>query len=139
MLEELRRQWRDFRRGRPGHRFQERYERNQRARSTGSKFTGFLKPAAGIVLLAAGVVFCFIPGPGVPFLLIGAGLLADVSLRVARAMDWFELRIRDMIAWGRSWWNHASRAAKNAVIILALFVASGAAYGGFRIFMARMH
>jgi hypothetical protein len=138
-LEKLRRQWRDFRRGRPGHRFQERYERNQRARSGGSKFTRFLKPAAGIVLLVAGVVFCFIPGPGVPFLLIGAGLLADVSLRVARTMDWLELRIQNIIAWARRWWNHASRAGKTAVVILGVFVASGAAYGGFRIFVARMH
>ena len=77
MFGRLKKQWCDFRRGRPGHRFQERFERNQRSRSTRSKFTRFLKPFLGIVLLVAGVVFCFIPGPGLPLVVIGAGLLAD--------------------------------------------------------------
>ena len=84
-------------------------------------------------------MFCFIPGPGLPFVLIGAGLLADVSRPVARAMDWLEVRIRNVIAWGCRWWNHASRTAKNVAIVLGVFVASGAAYGGFRLVMARMN
>jgi hypothetical protein len=91
------------------------------------------------VLLAAGLVLCVIPGPGLPLVIIGAGLLADVSRPVARALDGLEVRIRKLIARGRRWWNHASRTARNAVIVLGVFVASGAAYGGFRIFMARMH
>src|SRR5688572_14867418 len=124
--------WCDFRKGRPGHRFEERFERNHEARSERSSFSRVLKPAAGIVLVAVGVVFCVIPGPGIPFLLIGAGLLADVSRPVARALDRVEVVIRNLITWARRWWDHASRTAKNAVIVLAVFVASGAAYGGFR-------
>ena len=139
MLEKLKTQWRDLRRGRPGHRFQERFERNQQSRSRRPRFTRFLKPILGIVLLAAGVVFCFIPGPGLPFVIIGAGLLADVSRTVARGMDWLELRIRNVIAWACRWWNHASWTAKNVVIVLGVFVASGAAYGGLRLIMARMN
>lgn len=139
MLGRLKKEWCDFRRGRPGHRFQERFERNQQSRATRSRFTRYLKPILGIVLLAAGVVFCVIPGPGLPFVLIGAGLLADVSRPVARAMDWLEVRIRNVIAWGCRWWNHASRTAKNVAIVLGVFVASGAAYGGFRLVMARMN
>jgi putative transmembrane protein PGPGW len=139
MLGGLKEQWCKLRRGHPGHRFQERFERNRRVRSGRSGLTRFLKPAAGIVLVVAGVAFCFIPGPGVPLLLVGAGLLADVSRPVARAMDWLEVRVRNVASWGGRWWNHASKTAKYAVIVLAVFVASGAAYGGFRIVMARMH
>lgn len=134
----LKQRWRDFKRGEPGHRFQKRFEESQKARTGRPKFTRFLKPAAAILLILAGLVLCFIPGPGVPLIVIGAGLLADVSLPVARALDGLELRIRKLVAWGRRWWNHASRTAKYAVIILALFAASGAAYGGFRIVMTRM-
>jgi hypothetical protein len=134
----FKKQWREFQRGRPGHRFQERFERNQEARSRRSSFTRFLKPAAAIVLLAVGVVLCFIPGPGIPFLLIGAGMLADVSRPIARAMDRVEVSIRALVTHGRRWWDHASRTAKNAAIALAVFVASGATYGGVKILLERM-
>ena len=69
---------------------------------------------------------------------MGAGLLADVSRPVARAMDWLEVRIRNVIALGCRWWNHASRTGKTVAIVLGVFMASGAAYGGFRlVIMAR--
>jgi hypothetical protein len=131
--------WCDFRRGRPGHRFQQRFEENKQARAGRSSFMKCLKPAAALVIIAAGVVLCFIPGPGLLLIFIGASLLADVSRPVARALDWLEVRIRKVIARGRRWWNHASRTAKYAVVILGVFVASGAAYGGLRIVMTRMH
>ena len=91
-----------------------------------------LKPAVGIILFTAGVVLCFIPGPGIPLIIIGGGLLADESRPVARGMDWVELRAQKVFSWGRHWWNHASKIAKHAVIALAVLVASGAAYGSFR-------
>jgi hypothetical protein len=135
MLEGLKQRWREFRRGRPGHRFQERHERNREARSARSPLARFFKPFAAVVLLAAGIVFFLIPGPGLPLLLIGAALLADVSLRVARAMDWLELRIRALLSRLRRWWSGASAIAKSAVVISTLLLASGAAYGVFRIVM----
>lgn len=126
----LRQQWREFRRGPPGHRFQERFKRNQQARSDRSRLTRFLKPIAAILFLVAGVVFCLIPGPGLPLLLIGAGLLADVSLTAARVMDWLEVRIRYVISPATRWWKQASNTAKYAVIVLGAFLTSGAALGG---------
>ena len=139
MFRRWKQHWCEFRRGRPGHRFQERFERNQQSRSTRSRFTRFLKPILGIFLLAAGLVFCVIPGPGLPFVIIGAGLLADVSRPVARVLDWLEVCIRNAIAWGCRWWNQASRTAKNVAIVLGVFVASGAAYGGFRLVVASVN
>jgi len=85
-----------------------------------------------IVLVAAGVVLCFIPGPGIPLIVIGAGLLADESRALARALDGLEVRARKVIARGRRWWRGASRIAREAVIATAVFVMCGVAYGGYR-------
>jgi len=97
MLTALKRYWREFKRVQPGHRFQERYERNRKTRAGRSPWVRFLKPIAAILLLAAGIFFCLVPGPGVPLLVIGAGLLADVSRRVAIAADWVDLRLRKLL------------------------------------------
>ena len=98
-----------------------------------------IKPLAGIGMLVAGVVFCLIPGPGLPLLLIGAGLLADVSRPVARAMDWADVKVRSVISRCALWWKQASTGAKYTVIVLAVFLGSGAGYGGFRILMEHMN
>ena len=132
VLDKLKRQWRKFRSGWPGHRFQNRYEQSRKTRSSERWFVRFLKPAVGLILLAGGVVLCFIPGPGLPLVVIGAGLLADESRPVARAMDWLEIRGRKLLVWARRWWDHAPRMAKHALILLAMLVGGGAAYGGFR-------
>lgn len=126
-------QWLEFKHGRPGHRFQDRFERNQQARSGRSPMTRFIKPFAGVVLLVAGVVFCLIPGPGLPLLLIGAGLLADVSLPVARAMDWLDVRIRNVISRAGKWWRRASKTQKSVVVVLAVILVGGAACGGYHL------
>jgi hypothetical protein len=105
MLEALKRRWQEFKRGRPGQRFQDRYERNRKTRSGRSKWLRFLKPLAAILLLAAGLFFCAIPGPGVPLLILGAALLADVSRRVAVALDWLDLRLRAFFNRFRKGWS----------------------------------
>ena len=46
----LKQHWREFRNGRPGKRFQERYERNRRLRKSKSWLSRFLQPIVGIVL-----------------------------------------------------------------------------------------
>src|SRR5688500_10170244 len=137
MLGRLKREWREFRSGRPGHRFQNRYEQNRKTRSSQPWFVRFLKPAAAIVLIAGGVLFCVIPGPGLPLIVIGAGLLADETRPIARAMDRLEICARKILAWARRWWNRAPRIAKCAVICLTVLACSGAAYGGYRLIAPR--
>jgi hypothetical protein len=91
-----------------------------------------LKPLAGLILVAGGVVLCFIPGPGLPLIVIGAGLLGDEWRPGARVMDWLELRARKIITWGCRWWNRAPKVARHAVIVMAVLAVGGAAYGGYR-------
>ena len=77
-------------------------------------------------------MLCFIPGPGLPLIVIGAGLLADQARPIAWAMDWLEIRVRKISAWARRRWNHLPTIAKYAVMFLAVLACSGAAYGGYR-------
>jgi hypothetical protein len=132
MLAALKRQWRQFKQSPPGKRFQERYERNRKTRAGRSPWVRFLKPIAAILLLAAGIFFCLVPGPGVPLLVIGAGLLADVSRRVAIALDWVDLRLRALLRLIRKWWKQASLPAKAAAALVAVAFLSGLAYGVWR-------
>ena len=108
MWKALKRRWRELRSSRPGHRFQERYERSRRARSEKSALRRFAQPVAGLVILAAGIFFCIFPGPGLPLVVIGAALLSGESLVVAKTMDWLEIRIRKVLSWLRRTWRHPS-------------------------------
>jgi hypothetical protein len=90
---------------------------------------------AGFVILAAGIFFCIVPGPGLPFVVIGAGLLAGESLIMARSMDWSEIRIRKMYSWVRRRWIHATLTGKCAAVVLVMGGAAGAGYGGYYFFV----
>jgi hypothetical protein len=97
--------WQEFKEARPGHRFQERHDRNRKAGAERSPAVRAIKPLAAALLIVAGVVFCVIPGPGLPLLLLGAALLADVSRRVAVALDATELWIRSLLTRIRRAWR----------------------------------
>jgi hypothetical protein len=90
-----------------------------------------------ILLVVAGVIFCFIPGPGLPLIFIGAGLLANHSLVVARALDWTDLKIRKAARSAKNWWLHASTFARYAVVILAALLAGGTGYGAYEVIFRR--
>jgi uncharacterized protein (TIGR02611 family) len=131
----LKQQWREFKKGRPGKRFQERYERNRGQRK--SIFTRVLQPVLGTVLFLVGVFFVIMPGPGIPFLFIGAGLLGNESRSIARALDWVEVRLRKIVDWAKAWWKHAALATKRALMVIAAFGTSLAAYGAYHFFLAQ--
>ena len=86
--------WQELKRGRPGHRFQGRYERH----TQGGVLRKWLVIAGGVLLIVAGVVFLPLPGPGVLIILSGGLLMAEESLAAARALDWIELRIRSVFS-----------------------------------------
>ena len=83
VVQELKDTWRQFKADPPGERF-----RNHRQRMK-LKSRGFLFAVItiGVVVLAAGIVFLFIPGPGTPLVLFGFALIAGQSRAVARAFD----------------------------------------------------
>jgi uncharacterized protein (TIGR02611 family) len=112
VLTNLKRSWKQFRRGRPGRRFQDEYERTQRTRKNKPLVLRMLQPVIGCLLLATGIVFLVIPGPGLPLVFVGAGLLAGRFLLIARAMDWCEVRLRKLFSWAKSAFCHGLRPVK---------------------------
>jgi hypothetical protein len=138
MLAGLKQQWQAFRRARPGNRFEGRYERHQKVRNSHPWWMRVLKPLVALVLVVVGVVLCVIPGPGVPLIIVGAGLLGDEWRPLARALDWLEVRLRKIVAWGRRWWKRAPMVARGAVVLVALLAMSSLAYGGYQFFLASL-
>lgn len=116
MIGRLKEKWRKFRQGQPGRRFQERYERKRHANEKRSLYWKVLQVALALGLLLIGVVFVFIPGPAILFFAIGASMLATHSRRLARLLDWTEVKIREVWAWATGWWKRASTAARGAVV-----------------------
>ena len=85
--------WQELRRGKPGRRFQSRYERNQETRCGALRKWSLI--ALGLVL--AGLVFLPLPGPGMLIILAGAMLMAERSRAAARTLDWMELKVRRLV------------------------------------------
>ena len=136
MLGNLKRQWRAFRGGKPGHRFQDRYESSRKLRQTQSLPQRLVQPFLALILLAIGVVLTFIPGPAVVFFFAGAGLLAGESLMLARTLDWTELKSRKLLRWAKKWWAHATLAVKSAVFFLGGCAVSGVGFAAYQVFLA---
>ena len=133
----LKRHWCQLKEGKPGQRFEDRYERKQEERDDRSPIVACLQPALALMLIALGLVFCLIPGPGIPLILIGTMLLAERSRALARILDWLEVKSRRILQRGKSWWRRSSPFAKNALILLISGVIAGAGYGAYQIVFAR--
>ena len=108
--------WRELREGRPGKRFQERYERICKERQGGSGGRRVVQLGVGLLLLITGIVLLLIPGPGVPLVLVGGALVAERSRPMARAMDRCEVIFRKMLRQVKRW----SATARNAVLVTAV-------------------
>jgi hypothetical protein len=94
VLENLKKEWRALKRGKPGSRFQQLHE----ARSSDGRrrWIGLL---LGVIITIAGVVALPLPGPGFLVIGIGAALLARESAVVAHVADWIEVRARSGARW----------------------------------------
>ena len=95
MLKHTKQNWRRFKAGLPGRRFQQQFRLRQRFRCGAARKA--LLITAGTLLAAAGVFLLFVPGPGIIILLIGAVLVAQQSSLAARAFDRIEIRLRKFI------------------------------------------
>lgn len=115
----FREHWRELKRGQPGRRFQERYDRArhvERRSGAGRRIVMFF--AAGVCLII-GVVLTFIPGPALPFLFLAGGLLATESRTIARFMDASEMRLRRIFGWAKRRWRGLPIAGRVIAILLA--------------------
>ncbi len=109
---ELKQEWRDFKHDRPGQRFCNHRQRMQKKSRAHSIVAG----ALGVLLVAAGVVFLFIPGPGLPLIVFGLALVATHSDRLSRDLDRFEPWLRHTGRRLAHQWRVMSRLRKTLLI-----------------------
>ena len=98
--------WEDLKQASPGERFQRVYRHR---RNSGHGITRkTLSLVLGVVLILAGVVLLFIPGPGLLIMAIGGVLIARRSLAAARILDRTELQLRKILFWAERRWRRSS-------------------------------
>lgn len=131
-LQQLRDDWRDLEKDPPGKRFQKRYQRKHDER--GGKKNPFML-VVGFVVMAIGVFLMPAPGPGVIVVILGAALLAEESILMARAMDRAEVGICKVLGAGQRGWKKASWVARIAVIALVVAVLAGIGWLGYVTFL----
>ncbi len=129
MFEKLSRSWRQFKQARPGQRFQDARRRRRQEKASGAGSALFI--ALGIALALLGVVALFFPGPGILFIAMGAALIARESMKMARAMDAIELRLRRLAAHVRRRWQHTALMPRVAVVFLAAAAVGAAGVGAW--------
>jgi hypothetical protein len=88
------------------------------------------------LLTGIGIVLFFLPGPGALFVLLGAVLIAQHSLTVARALDWTEIRVRKLLALSCGVWRQFSAAVKIFLVGLAVVVAAAVGFGALTLLAA---
>lgn len=134
MLEQIKRSWERFKADSPGNRFQQQFKRGQRVSRT--PLQKALVVGSGVLFTGIGIVLFFVPGPGVLFVLLGAVLIAQWSLRLARALDWTEIRVRKLLARSSGVWRQFSAAVKIFLVGLAVIAAAAVGFGAFKFLVA---
>ena len=105
MLRKLKRSWSSLKRGRPGSRFQEQYDRQRKA---GSSTVGrVLRISAGLITLPLGLFLLPAPGPGFIVVAIGAVLIAREFRFAAQLLDRLEPRGRTLVDWAKRTWRRS--------------------------------
>ena len=105
MFEQLKRDWSSLKRGRPGSRFEEQFERQRKAKS--SKVGRALRVIAGLIILPVGLFLLPAPGPGFIVVALGAVLIAREFKFAAQLLDRLEVRGRKVARWATRTWRRA--------------------------------
>ncbi len=113
MFRDLRREWSQLKRGKPGSRFQDQFDRNRREKKSNAGRT--IRVVAGLVLLPVGVFFLAVPGPGLVIMGLGAVMIAREFEFAARVLDAFEVRGRRVATWALGRWQQLVRARRKAI------------------------
>lgn len=121
MFDKIKRAWRKLKSGRPGHRFQDQYQAQQKSRRPAWSRPVWI--AAGTVVMAGGVVALPAPGPGILVLALGAAMIARESRIAAKTLDWIELRLREAWNWAKNAWEAAPLPVKILTVVFGAAIA----------------
>jgi hypothetical protein len=128
MFRSIKQSWRQLRDSRPGERFQDAHRRRQADASSWKKPVWM---AVGLAVFLGGVVLLVIPGPGIPVVLIGAGLVAREWGAAAALLDSVEVKIRALLAWAQGRWQRSPIWARVMGAIAAVAVAGATLFGAY--------
>jgi len=103
MFEHLKQNWESFKRGHPGSRFQEQYERQRK--SPAGTASRVLRVSLGVIALLVGLVLMPAPGPGFIVVGIGALMIAREFRAAAILLDRIEVLGRQVLKWAKRTWR----------------------------------
>lgn len=132
----LNQHWGALKRSKPGRRFQDRYDRQNR-KGGRSPWKRTLNLVLAVLSLAIGFVLVFIPGPAVLFFLMSGSLLATESRAIAEALDRLELFLRASWVKGRRFWKRRSTWAKATLLGTAGLCVAATLLLSYRILVVR--
>lgn len=128
-LADVKQDWDSFKDDEPGRRFR---RQNGRLKNKPTAVRAAMA-IGGIVLLAGGVVLCFIPGPGLPLIVFGFALLAGLSRSLARTLDRAEPVLRHKAKQARRGWSGLSRGAQVLAVAAAVVAVGSIGVGVYRL------
>ena len=137
MIERIKQNWQEFKASEPGHRFQDRYARRQRAEHGRWTTRGVINIVLGIAITLGGLFLVPAPGPGWIITFFGLGLLGSEFAPIARALDWIEVKARGVLSWAKGVWNRASPAVKVLLVLVGVTGVAALGYGAYRLLMSR--
>ncbi len=132
MTSALKSQWLALKRAKSGERFVKRYEASRRQRGGRHFVARVVRWVLALAAVAIAVVLMFIPGPAVVFFALAGALLASESRGVARFLDWAEVKLRRVLAWGKRHWQKLPPAGRVALAIASAGAGAAATFLGYR-------
>jgi hypothetical protein len=136
MIGRTKESWRRFGASDPGHRFRDRYRRQQEGERGWRDPRRLFFVVGGLAIALASLVLGVLPGPGTLTFFVGLAMISGEFYPVARLLDWAEMRARKLGRWVGGVWRSsaagkvlvASAAAIGAVAVL--YVAYRLIFGG---------
>ena len=111
MIGRTKESWRRFGASRPGHRFRERYRRQQQSERGWRDPRRLFFVVGGLAVAIASLLLGVLPGPGTLTFFVGLGMVSGEFYPVARLLDWAKVRARELTRWVGGVWG-ASAADK---------------------------
>ncbi len=137
MIGRMKGSWQQFRQGKPGHRFQDRYRRNQQSSGGKFSFRKIVNIVGGSAIALAGVFLLAAPGPGWLTLVVGLGMVSGELSPVARALDWAEVNLRWLARKAGELWKASPPIVRILIVVAILICVAALGYGTYYLLFGR--
>jgi hypothetical protein len=132
MIGRTKESWRRFGASDPGHRFRDRYRRQQESEQGWRDPRRLFFVVGGLAIAAASLAFGVLPGPGTLTFFVGLAMISGEFYPVARLLDWAEVRARKLGRWVGGVWG-SSAAGKVLVASASAILVAAVLYAAYRL------